>query len=122
MNNFMNSGMMKTLSQMRDKMSSVSLTGKAGENLVVVRFRKNDDFSSEMVDIDIKPEILERHADRIPGLVKEAVNDALRQETQVIGGMMPKDKESMESMMKGFGGGAPGGAPPGAPGSLPPGM
>jgi len=83
--------MMQAMMAMRSKLGGVQYEGRAGQNLVVVRFRKTEDFSTELTEITIDERLLREQPQRVPALVKEAVNDGLKKELEEMAKIMPKD-------------------------------
>jgi len=57
----------------------------------VARFRKTEDFQTQMDDIRIDRTLLTQHPDKVEALVKEAVNNALTKELEELAKVMPKD-------------------------------
>jgi len=93
--------MMLTFGKMRQALKTVSVVGKAGDDLVVVTFNKKDDLSTYMSDIKISQALLRDHPGKVAQLVKEAVNDGLSKEMQEVEAAMPADAMAkMDELMK----------------------
>jgi len=82
---------MAQMTQLRNKLAAVRFEGKAGNNLVVARFRKTEDFHTVLEDFKIDAGLFSQAPDRVEALVKEAVNNALAKEVEELAKVMPKD-------------------------------
>eukprot|EP01126_Amoeba_proteus_P050264 TRINITY_DN5924_c0_g1_i9.p1 TRINITY_DN5924_c0_g1~~TRINITY_DN5924_c0_g1_i9.p1 ORF type:complete len:112 (-),score=27.57 TRINITY_DN5924_c0_g1_i9:46-381(-) len=89
----MNLGNMSNMAKLAQSMLSglhrFSLEGRVG-NEIIVKFKKNPRFSTELYEVKIDPNILKYDAAKVEDLIKTAVNDALSKELQELQKILPE--------------------------------
>merc|ERR1711934_7578 len=92
--------MMQSFSKMRQSLKTVCITGRAGNDLVVCTFNKDENLVTYMSDIKFHPNLIRDHPNKIAQLVKEAVNDGLKKEMDELAAAMPPEaRANMDQLM-----------------------